>query len=78
MFASSVKFSEQSSHINHRYHQFSPVCISFSSDGNFLISGSKDGSLIKCKLYFSNLKFFLLENVNFELNIKIFFKILSK
>lgn len=36
-------------------HKLSITCICLSSDGNILYSGSKDGSLVKCK--FTNFNF---------------------
>lgn len=46
--AKGVSFDDRGDVISYRLHRFSPVCVCFSSDGQFVVSCSKDGSTIKC------------------------------
>lgn len=34
----------------YRPHRFTPVCVAFSKTGRFVVSCSKDGSVVKCKI----------------------------
>ncbi|CAK5034541.1 unnamed protein product [Meloidogyne enterolobii] len=47
--ADSIKIDEKSS-FSYRPHKLSPICVCFSHSGNFIVSCSKDGSIIKYDL----------------------------
>ncbi|CAK5044849.1 unnamed protein product [Meloidogyne enterolobii] len=47
--ADSIKIDEKNS-FSYRPHKLSPICVCFSHSGNFIVSCSKDGSIIKYDL----------------------------
>ena len=48
--ADHVRFDMGQPLISYRPHRFSPICLCFSNKGNFLVSCSKDGSVVKYDL----------------------------
>lgn len=40
---------DEESTLTYRPHKLSPVCVAISNDGRFVVSCSKDGSIVKCE-----------------------------
>lgn len=50
---------DEKNSFSYRPHKLSPICVCFSHSGNFIVSCSKDGSIIKCLFnYLFNYFFF--------------------